>query len=224
MSLWQRHRASLLGIPVALALALLLSGQRLELLWDATGPREPVAVDADGWARINGQAPISPDPKKTRTRPVPLAVRAGWIDASTAYSTGPGAEPTPVSLPDGLTLWRVKLTFRADPDDPVSMCKVIVTDEDGAEYGPGLRAVPDGNIDQNPCLPPATPGPNLDGTMPTDFEGAPRPPRPQEWDRYVSFVMPSGRIPQSVRVWFAYPQAAVFPLDPGPLPSGPGSG
>lgn len=214
MSLWRRHRASLLGLPVALALALLLSGQRLDLLWDATGPRSPVPIDADGWARITATIPVSADPQETRARSVPLQVSASWIEASTAYSTGPAIAPTPVSLPDGLVLWRVKLTFRADPDDPVFLCKVILEDTSGAEHAAGLRGVEPANLDVNPCLPAATPGPNLDGTLPTDFEGTPLPPRPSEWDRYVGFVMPADRTPQTVRVWFDYPQAAVFELAP----------
>lgn len=215
--LWQRHRLSLIGIPVALALAMLLSGQRLGVLWEATGPRSPVTVDEHGWAALSAQIPTPDDPEARELREIRLDVALEGVTTSPTYLSG-SFDPTPTPLPDGLTQWVVSLTFRADPDDPLLLCQVALTDEAEAVHSPGVRGVELPTIDLYPCLPPDTPGPHLDGTLRTDLDGNPLPPRPPVWEREVAFVIPQGRTPSTVRVWLEYPQAAVFDLDPTALP------
>ena len=214
-TLWRRHKVSLIGIPFALALALLLSGQRLGGLWEPYGPHSPVDLDADGWGRIVMEIPL--DPASVETREAPLEVRFEGIESSSTYLAG-SLNPTEEPLPEGLVRWDVTLTFRADPDDPVALCTVGLIDQTGALHSAGIRGVDLATLDTAPCVPAETPGPRLDGSMPTDFEDNPLPPRPPEWQREVAFVTPADRTPTMVQVWVDFPQAAQFRLAPATLP------
>lgn len=208
MSLWRRHRASLLGIPVALAVALLASGERISGTWDVAGPRDPVSVDAEGWALIHGEAP---DGDEVRT--VPLEVRLDAMRQVDGYARGVSEEPLPLTLPDGAVLWQAQLSFRADPTHPVQLCQVRLRDTEGRHYLPGQRGVVDGTLDGTPCLPPDRPGPRELGEQPEESEFLQQRPRPLSWSRYVSFVMPADHQPERVEVWFAFPEAAVLPVE-----------
>ncbi|MDO5501727.1 MAG: hypothetical protein Q4G67_01015 [Actinomycetia bacterium] len=209
MTLWRRHRLSLIGIPVALALAMLASGQRLQHLWDPWGPREPVSVTAAGWAEL--EAPV---PEDSGYRTYPFEVRLKDGRESLMHSTHPGEELIPVDLVEGTRLYQVHLQFRADPNEPVIQCQVDLVDTEGAVYTPGLITPTFTESDINPCLRSDRPGPSRLGEEPTDAFGDPLPPRPTTWERYVSFVIPKDRTPAEVRVWFRFPQAAILDLPP----------
>ncbi|NLJ53370.1 MAG: hypothetical protein GX344_04445 [Intrasporangiaceae bacterium] len=208
MSLWRRHRASLLGIPVALAVALLASGERIGGTWDVAGPRDPAAISTDGWAVIHGQAL---DGEQVRT--VPLEVRLDRMHQVEGYARTVSEEPLPVSLPAGSVMWQAQLSFRADRTHPVQLCRIRVSDTEGRHYLPGLRAVENGDLDGSPCLLPDRPGPRGFGEQPEEFEFLRERPRPLSWSRYVTFVMPADRQPETVEVWFQFPEAAVFPVE-----------
>lgn len=207
MSLWRRHRASLLGIPLALVIALLASGERIGGTWDVAGPRDPVAVDAAGWARIHGQA-LEGDEVRT----VPLEVRLDRVHQVDGYARTVSEPPLEVTLPEDAVMWQVHLSFRADPAHPVQLCQVRLTDTAGRHYLPGQRGVVDGDLDTTPCLLPGRPGPREIGGAPADVEFLGERPRPLSWSRYVSFVMPADQQPETVEVWFQFPEAAVFPV------------
>lgn len=151
---WRRNRLWLALLLPALALALAASAFRLVTLylpWEWS--RATWAHNTTGTLR---QDYLGTDDVR-RTRVVTVTV-----DSLRQASTYAGSQAAP-----GGTLWVLDLSFEADPDQILDLCRVVLVDSDGVRYSAGHEGqVSDGTdlaweYTRFDCVPEDTPGPTL---------------------------------------------------------------
>lgn len=195
-------------IPVALALAMGASSQRLVDRWWPTFPHERLSAAPDGSVRLSDTLD---DAKGTHRRVVTMSFVS--LAAVEDYQESADAKTLPASVPDGQALWRLTLHFVADPATVLGACQVQVRDADGRQYSPGVGDAVDGVIDLPSCTPPGASGP-----LPAISSDGPEQsfdPRPGEYDRRYHLLLPDTVRPTDVRVWFDTPLYAEFEVPKG---------
>lgn len=199
----RRTGLTIAALPVALALALGASSQRLVDRWWPTFPNERLAAAADGSVRLSDTLD---DAKGTHPRVVTM--RFTSLERVSDFQEAAGAKTLPATVPADQALWRLTLHFEADPQAILGACQVQVRDAAGRQYSPGVGDAVEDAYDFTSCTPPGAAGPmaalSADGPTPA-FD-----PRPAEYDRRYHLLMPSGVRPDNVRVWFDTPLYAEF--------------
>ena len=191
------------ALPLALALALGASSQRLVDRWWPTFPNERLSAGADGTVRLSD---TFDDAKGTHPRVVTM--RFTSLERVSDYQDAAGAKTLPASVPTGQTLWRLTLHFEADPQTILGACQVQVRDADGRQYSPGVGDAVEDVFDFTSCTPPGAAGPMA--ALSSDGPAQAFDPRPARYDRRYHLLMPSGVRPDNVRVWFDTPLYAEF--------------
>lgn len=199
----RRTMLTVAAIPLALALAMAASSQRLVDRWWPTFPHERAAHAADGSVVLRGTIEDA-----NGIHPHVVTTRFVSLERVTSYQEAPGKDVVPVTLPDGQVLWRLNLHFATDPTTIVGACTVQVLDDARREYSPGVGFLK-GVYSYTSCVPLDTPGPQV-----ALSKGArPRPDelnRPPRYDRWYYLRMPASVRPDAVRVWFETPAYAEF--------------
>lgn len=202
VSTWlRRNRWGLILLPVALVLALAASSSRVQLFWWNYGPHDvtsgrqgaPVSFTQD-WQDRAG--------RHTRS----LTVTVDSVTTATDVRVEGAAEPVAVRIPNGSTLWRVRLSVEADPQASLWGCKLALIDTKGSVYDTMTKLIePSYKLKTNPCTPDGATGP-----APVLYDGMKQ--DPQEQDRPRSYttdaylVATTGAVPTAVRIWWEYPQ------------------
>ncbi|XVX18595.1 hypothetical protein ACQP1U_09485 [Actinomycetota bacterium] len=204
----QQYGRTLLALPVALALALGLSSQRVKTYWWDAAPRDRVEVAADGWASLTNRYEDARGWHDDRMRLRVTETRR----VTTEVLDHPRATPRAVTVPAGQSLWRLTLRVEADPAAYLS-CQGEIRDAAGRSYSPGLQMFTNGSSTLEVCDSIESPGPGLAVTeRSTPDPSAAR--RPTSYDRYVYVSMPESASPATLVVWFTPPDAAFFELSP----------
>jgi hypothetical protein len=194
------------AIPVAFAVAMGATSQRLVDRWWPSFPHDRLAAAPDGSVRLHDTLTDAKGP-----HPRDVTMRLVSLERVSDYREAPGAEVQPVTLPPGQVMWRLSIHFAADPSTILGACFVTVRDAEGRAYSPGVaRAVKD-VLAYPSCTPPGAPGP-MPALSRDEVAEPPDPPRPAEYDRWYPVILPAGVRPTSVRVWFDTPRYAEFPV------------
>jgi hypothetical protein len=191
------------ALPVALALALGASSQRLVDRWWPTFPNERLSAAADGSVRLSDTLE---DARGSHRRVVTM--RFVSLERVNEYQASPGSKAEPAKVPAGQSLWRLTMHFASDPQTILGACEVQVRDAEGRQYSPGVGDAVEGAFEYTSCTPPGRAGP-----MPALSADAPAQsfdPRPAEYARRQRLLLPSGVTPDNVRVWFDTPLYAEF--------------
>ncbi len=204
LSSWNRRTVlTVAAIPVALALALGASSQRLVDRWWPTFPNERLSAAPDGSVRLSDTL----DDAKGR-HPRVVTMRYVSLERVTEYQEAEGAKTVPAKVPADQALWRLTMHFAADPETILGGCVVQVRDARGREYTPGVGDTVEGVSDFPSCTPPGAAGPMASlsaDELPQKFD-----PRPPEYDRRYHLLLPADVQPDNVRVWFDTPRYAEF--------------
>ncbi len=199
----RRTGLTIAALPVALALALGASSQRLVDRWWPTFPNERLAAAPDGSVRLSDTLD---DAKGTHPRVVTM--RFTSLERVSDYQEAAGAKTLPATVPADQTLWRLTLHFAADPQTVLGACQVQVRDADGRQYSPGVGDAVEDAYDFTSCTPPGAAGPMA--ALSTDGPAQSFDPRPAEYERRYHLLLPSRVRPDNVRVWFDTPLYAEF--------------
>jgi hypothetical protein len=192
---WHRNRWALVALPVALALTLVASGDRVRTLWWQEDLHSPTTVAAGGTAHFHQRVYDG----LGGTMPIDVSVQLDGVGDATTL-------PRDMELPDDTRAVQVDLTLSADPDQVLSACQLAVRDAAGTRYEyvsnawGAFQAVV-------PCVPEDSPGPepslgNLDDTL-SDPE---HDPRPATWSVSRVVVVPAGTEVTDVVLWWQKPQ------------------
>lgn len=196
-SWWARNRVALLVLPVALALALVASGDRVRTLWWQTDLRIATTAAPGATAHVRQQVLDGAG----GSYPVDVRVR---LDGVTVLDADAPLPPRMV-LPPGAVALRVDLAVDADPDVVLTACRLAVRDADGTRYDYAASAA-GGEQDVVPCVPGDAPGPapslgeELDSVLTQDET-----PRPAAYTVSRVVVLPAGVEPADVVLWWALP-------------------
>ena len=196
-SWWRRNRLSLLALPVLLALVVGGNAIRLDDYWWNTDLRR--ASDATPGKFVDYTQDFH-DALGDTSRS--LQVRLDGVERVDSVPQTYG-DPTPI--PDGLTGYRVDLSFRADPDQSLRGCQLALLDDNGNRYE--FRSVVDDlSQDASPCLVFGKEGPQV-----PIFEGNTRdvPPgeeRPRSWETSRIVFVPDGVRVTQVALWWEQPR------------------
>ncbi len=183
----RRHRWWLLGLPMALVLALLSASYRVNDLWYENGWHREIATVGQGRFLTTHHTVYGFDEKP---KSVGLRMRLGAVSATDAMYDGLGtAQP----LPSGMVGVKVTLDFRAVRGRPAPYCTVYVVDRDGNRY-----EVEELDGGSNPCPPP--------GVSPDDAKA------PAAWTRTVSAPVPKSAVVTDVWVGVSWPGYIRFHL------------
>lgn len=200
---WQRNRWWLLAMPFLVVLALAASSQRmvgLYLPWETSK-----ALRAEDGVVHYAQDFRVMDMTAHRE----VTVRLRDVEAIDGTSTTLAA--------DGGQLWRVTVAFDADPSQVLDGCSAALV-ADGERYGQsGGKVSVDPDDPFSPglqllrCTPDDAPGPVYEpyGTELVE----PELPRPRQWTREITFVLPEHVQPDEFQLWWATPEYASFPID-----------
>ena len=194
----RRNRWWLPLVPLGLVVMLAGSGYRVQTFWWESGlHRETASASAGRYAQVSQEFEdaLGPTRRTFAVRVVSL-VEVDEIPVKSETETR--------DVPEGVDAYQVNLRFRADPDQDLNGCKVMLLDERGHRYG-GDDTDPLGQIYR--CVPEETPGarsPLLKG----DRRGVvdPATERPGEWVTHTIVLVPDGVTP--AKVWISF-----FPPD-----------
>lgn len=199
----RRTGLTIAALPLALALALGASSQRLVDRWWPTFPNERLSAAADGSVRLRDTLD---DARGAHPRVVTM--RFISLERVSDYQAAADSTSLPATVPAGQTLWRLTMHFAADPQTILGACQVQVRDADGRQYSPGVGDAVEDTYDFTSCTPPGAAGPMA--ALSTDGPAQAFDPRPAAYDRRYHLLMPSGVRPDNVRVWFDTPLYAEF--------------
>lgn len=196
---WRRNRLALVALPLALAAALVASGDRLRTMWWENDLRRPTVVAAGESADFHQQV------RDGLGGTTPLDVKARLVGVHDAATL-----PEYLVLPAGTRAVEVDLTLSADPDVVLVGCRLAVRDEAGTRYdyvAQGWGAFQP----VSPCVPEATPGPwpslgDLDDVL-SDHD---TPARPYSWSVSPVIVLPDDVEVADVLLWWQMPQHLRF--------------
>ncbi|MCC2315235.1 hypothetical protein [Cellulomonas xiejunii] len=192
---WRRNRWGLVALPVALALALGASGDRVRTLWwdhdlrrpVGAAPGKTVAYHDDLLDGVGG------------TYRVDVQVRLDGVEDATEL-------PRHMQLPSGARAVRVDLTLSADPGTVLVGCRLAVRDAEGTRYDhvPSAWGAAQPTV---PCTPEGATGPWPsvgDGSLPSPDAG--QPPRPATWSVSPVVVVPRDVEIADVVLWWQLPR------------------
>lgn len=192
---WRRNRWALVGLPVALLLALIGAGDRVRTLWWDQDLRRPSTVEAGGTAEFHQRLVDGAG----EPMPIEVQLRLDGVGAATTL-------PEDMELPAGTRAVQVDLTLSADPDIVLLTCNLALRDAAGTRYqyvstSWGARQP------VAPCVPADTPGPwpslgDLDDVLSHSDD----PPRPRTWSVSPVVVVPDGIEITEVVLWWQLPQ------------------
>lgn len=192
---WRRNRWALVALPVALALTLVASGDRVRTLWWEQDLRRPTAVAAGETGDFHQRVYDG----LGGTLPVDVQVRLDGVGDATTL-------PDEMALPEGTRAVQVDLTLSADPDSVLSGCVLAVRDATGTRYDyvanawGAFQAV-------IPCVPEDTPGPRASlGDLDEKISTPETAPRPATWSVSRVVVVPEGTEVTEVALWWQKPQ------------------
>jgi hypothetical protein len=204
VSWWRANRWWLLVLPVAVVVMLGASAYRVQTFWWESGLHRAAATAESGrFVHVKDDFEDSLGPTR-RSYDVRL-------DAVTEIDTLPQrSRSDPTSVPDGVTAWRVDLTWRARPDQDLNACRVLLVDASGARYGGDLT---DPLRQIHLCVPEDTPGPRSPLSK-GDRRGqaAPGTERPEEWRTHPIVLVREGARPRAAWVTFFPPDYVVLPV------------
>ncbi|WP_193614827.1 hypothetical protein [Nocardioides lijunqiniae] len=195
------RRRWLLVLPVALVLALLATASRLQVFWwpeqqhDVTTGRqgEPVEV-SDRWEDADGD-------ERRRELSVTL------LEVVSATQVEGFSGPETLEPVAGSAVWEVRLRLDADPDVPLSGCRLSIVDTDDREATAMSAQLGETLLPGPACEPEDRAGPRYDGTP---VEGAL--PRPPSYDVSVLVVTDDEAVPDRVRLWWEAPDVTEIRL------------
>jgi hypothetical protein len=200
---WRRNRAALAALPIVVAAALAASSNRVEDRWWLAEARDLLQADQGSWAHLEAS-------QYDRTGDVPFEVRIRLDDVRrTDQPFGDGE----LTVPTGAAAIAVDLSLAADPDTPLTACQLFLRDDDGTEYAYQSSA-PSISQPSSPCVPPDTPGPELDLFEGMDPEQTP--PRPPEWTVSPVVLVPDGVDVTEVVITWGPPDGVVLNVSPVP--------
>lgn len=197
---WQRNRLPLVLLPPLVALALAASSFRLSTLYLPNEYSRP--------QRAVGQS-LGYHESFTRNRHL---YRRDLTLTLTSLKASPSSGHEQAAR--GATLWTVELKLEAAPEVPLMDCRVALLDGSGVLYddqsGQYSTATEQPSASpQDRCVPPDTPGPDMDFTgQLIPGQGT----RPASWRVQRTVAMPQGRQPAYVRVAWNPPHYALIPV------------
>jgi hypothetical protein len=201
---WLRlNRWWLLVLPLAVALMVGGSSYRVRTFWWESGLHREAAASTPGeFVRVVDDF----EDALGATRRT-YEVRASGMEELDEIPQDFG-DPEPV--PSGAKAVRVALDFRAEPDQDLNYCRVMLVDADGVRYGGDTSDL----LDQtNLCVPEDHPGPSSPllkgsrrGVVPQGAE------RPASWSVEPIVLVPRDARPTSVWVTFTPPDYVRLPL------------
>jgi hypothetical protein len=197
---WGRNRWGLLGLPLALAAALVASSDRVQLYFWDEGLRDAQRASQGAWLDFR-------DSYSDSDGEHPLAVRIRLDGVSEA--TSPWGSTAPLDLPPGTRAVAVSLTLEADPKLPLSVCKLAVRDAAGTRFD-YLSSVA-GSQPFSPCVPPDAPGPQRAlGELDEGRDTSGDPVRPGSWTVTPVILLPEGVDVTDVVLWWDLPDYAAL--------------
>lgn|GEM_PF-583196 len=194
---WRRNRLALVVLPVALALALVASADRVRTLWWEQDLRRPTVASAGETVTYHQQVRDG----VSGTSPVDVQVRLDGVGDTTRLPDG-------MALPAGTRAVQVDLTLSADPDVVLVGCRLAVRDAAGTRYDDVAHAW-GASQPTVPCVPQDATGPwpslgDLDDVITAPDADAP--PRPGTWSVSRVVVVPDGVDVADVVLWWQLPQ------------------
>jgi hypothetical protein len=194
------NRWGLVGLPFALAAALAASSDRVQLYFWNEDLRRPQQAVQGSWLDYRGTYEDSEGEHQ-------LAVRLrldGVRPASTLWRS-----ELPLELPEGTQAVEVELSLEADPQLPLSICKLAVRDADGTRYD--YLSDIGGAQPLSPCVPPDAPGPGRRlGALDEGLDNSDDPVRPESWTVKPVITLPEGVEVEDVVLWWDLPDYAAF--------------
>lgn len=189
-----RNRWWLALLPLGLVVMLAGSAYRVQTFWWESGlHREVSSASAGRYAEVSQEFEDALGPTR-RTFTVRVASLVEVEEIPVQYET------EMQTVPDDLDAYQVNLAFRAEPDQDLNGCKVMLLDGRGHRYG-GDDTDPLGQIYR--CVPQDTPGPNSP-LIKGDRRGVvdPEAERPGEWVTHTIVLVPDGVTPR--RAWISF--------------------
>ena len=121
----RRNRWGLLALPLALAAALAGSSDRVKLYFWDEGLRQAQRAEQGAWLDFRNTYSDSEG-----EHPLEVKVRLDAVrPASTLWQS-----TSPLQLPAGTQAVEVELSLEADPDLPLSVCRLAVRVAEGTRY------------------------------------------------------------------------------------------
>lgn len=199
---WRRNRWALVTLPVALALMVVASADRVRTLWweqglhDATAaaPGQSVTYHQDVRDGLGG------------TRALDVQMRLDGVTDAMPLPRG-------LVVPDGARAWQVELTLDADPDVVLRGCSLAVRDRDGTRYD-YVASGWGGSQAPSPCVPADAPGPAPSlGDLDDELTADTTPDRPLTWSVSPVVVVPEDVEIADVVIWWQLPQHVRLPVE-----------
>lgn len=185
---WVRsNRWWLIGLPIALVLAVGSAAYRVNDLWYENGWHHELATVDQGKFVSTKHTVYGFDEKP---KPVGMRMRLGAVTRTDAMYDGLGES---LPLPAGMVGVKLWLDFRAVGGKPAPYCTVYILDRAGNRY-----EVEELDGGSNPCPPP--------GGSPDD------PKAPSSWTRSVSAALPKSAKVTDVWVGVSWPDYIRFRL------------
>jgi len=206
----RRNRWGLVALPLALVTALAASSDRVKLYFWDEGLRQPQRAAQGTWLDFRDTYSDSEG-----EHPMAVKVRLDAVrPASTLWQS-----TSPLQLPAGTQAVEVELSLEADPDLPLSVCRLAVRDAEGTRYD-YLSTVGSAQP-YSPCVPPDAPGPQralgeLDEGRDTDVgvgggdKSTGDPVRPESWTVKPVIMLPAGVEVRDVVLWWDQPDYAAL--------------
>lgn len=181
---WRRNRWGLVALPVTVVAALAASSYRVEAQWWLEKPRDLVSASQGEWVSFT-----SSQYDRTGDVPFTVRVRLDGVRPAEALFDSASSGDLALELPAGVEAVAVDLSLAAPPDVPLSTCDLVVRDAAGTEYA-YRSSTPSTSQAASPCVPPDTPGPDLDLFEGLDPDTGPA--RPAEWQVSPVVLLPDG--------------------------------
>ncbi|GIG40057.1 hypothetical protein [Cellulomonas phragmiteti] len=193
---WHRNRWALVALPLALALVVVASGDRVRSLWWEQGLHRPTS------AAPGATVTFHQDLRDGLGGTFPLDVEVRLDGVGDAADLPDGLE-----LPPGSRAVQVDLTLGADPDVVLVGCRLAVRDTAGTRYDYVANAWGAWQATV-PCVPEDATGPwpslgDVDDALSAPDGGST--PRPATWSVSRVVVVPDGVDVTDVVLWWQMP-------------------
>lgn len=194
------------AVPLAVVAMLVASGYRVPVFWYQSGQHHEIADgEAGRWVEVSEQ---TSDAHGDLTRRYSVRL-AGLGGADREYV----ADVDEFTLPEGMVARRVRLDFRAAPDQVLKACALTLVDDRGRRYRVG-HAFDGIGPKTTVCVPEDSPGPSLAvlssmrrGALPDDEA-----PRPAEWSVEPAIAVPEDARFVELRISFEDPDYVTLRL------------
>lgn len=202
---WRRNRWALLALPFVLALALAVSGYRILTIWNPWHLTDPVEGEAGQTVHLVQDVVDGGDGFT-----VDVELTAGPARQVTTVRDDTGEEKPVLMTPADSVMWQIDLDVQADPTTVLRQCTLRLVDAQGRETA-NLFAVPGITSALSPCVPQATPGPDLDIGLGLDLDDG-GPERPENYTMPLVFITSEDFVPARLDVSWATPRYAALEL------------